>query len=221
MEDLELRELWEESNQNIERSKILNLQTWVLHLKTFEYIQTEKAKSRLNALSSYKKWVILLGILWVAFLLLLVAGSLTVPKIFFAASVAAIAGFSLYAVVVYIRHTILIREIDNSESLVEAQEKTATLKASTLQTPRILFLQTPFYSTFFWSLDWMKSDVLFWLIAFPITILLTILSLWLYRNINYRNADKKWFKLLFSSKEWTSVIKAMNYLQEIEEYKKQ
>jgi hypothetical protein len=66
----------------------------------------------------------------------------------------------------------------------------------------------------------MKQDPAFWHIAFPVTLLLAAGSIWLYRNIDIRNADKKWFRLLFSGKEWTSVIRAMKYLGEIEEHKK-
>ena len=221
MDDLELSNLWKQYDQTIERANILHLQSWVLHLKTFEYLQTEKAKSKLKSLSSFKKWMIVLGILWVLLLVFLIVHSLVWSKLFFVLSLTAIAGFNIYAVMVYIRHTLLIEEIDNSEGLIEVQEKTARLKASTLQATRILILQTPFYSTFFWSFSWVRSDPAFWYITFPVTLLLTLFSIWLYRNINLVNADKRWFKLLFGSKEWTSVIKAMKYLKEIEEYKKQ
>lgn len=222
MDDLELSELWKQYNQKIECAKILNLQSWVLHLQTFEYLQTEKAKSKLNAISRFKKWVIALGLLWVFFLVFLIVNSLVWSKVFFVASVAIILGFNIYAVGVYIQHTVLIYEIDNSDSLMEVQEKTARLKASTLQSTRVLFLQTPFYATFFWNFQWMReSPASFWLVAFPIALLFALLSIWLYRNIHPRNAGKKWFKLLFSGREWTSVIKAMDYLKEIEEYKKQ
>jgi len=222
MEDLELSELWKQFNQKIERANILNLQSWVLHLQTFEYLQTEKAKSRLNAVSRWKKGVAALGVVWVLFLVFLIVNSLVWWKLFFVLSVSAILGFNIYAVIVYIRHTLLISEIDNSESLIEVQQKTAQLKASTLQATRVLFLQAPFYCTFFWNFQWMReSPLTFWLIAFPIAVLFAVFSIWLYRNIHLRNADKKWFKLLFSGREWTSVIKSMEYLKEIEEYKKQ
>jgi hypothetical protein len=220
MDDLELNQLWGQYNQQIEKANILNLQAWVLQLQTFEYLQTEKAKSRLHALGGFKKRVIVLGVLWVLFLVFLLVNSLAWPKIFFVISVAAILGFNIYAIVVYIRHTLLIQEIDNSESLIDVQEKTARLKASTLQVARILFLQAPFYCTFYWNVQWMMHDAGFWLIAFPVALLFALLSIWLYRNINLQNVNKRWFKVLFSSREWTSVIRAMDYLKEIEEYKK-
>ena len=220
MDDVELARLWKQYDQTLERANILNLQSWVLHLQTIELLKTEKAKSRLRSLSSCKKGMILIGILWVAFLIFLLANSIAWPKIFFALSVAAVLGFNIYAVLAYLWHIVLIDEIDNSESLVEVQKKTATLKAATLNSTRILFLQAPFYSTFFWTWQWMKQDPAFWYIAFPVTLLLTAASIWLYRNIDIRNADKRWFKLLFSGKDWKDVIRAMKYLDEIEEYKR-
>jgi len=221
MEDLELRELWKQYNQQVEQANILNLQSWVLQMQTFEYLQTSKAKSKLQAVSRFKRWVAALGVLWVLFLAFLFFNSLSWGKIFFASSVGAILVFNIYAVILYIRHTFLIQAIDNSESLMDVQQKIAELKASTLQGTRVLFLQTPFYCTFFWNFYWMhESPVSFWLIAVPVALLFCALSIWLYRSIRPENAEKKWFRLLFSGREWTSVIRAGEYLKEIEEYRK-
>src|SRR6187399_1908378 len=113
MEDLELRELWKQYDQQIQQANILNLQSWVLQMQTFEYLQTSKAKSKLQAVSRFKQWVIALGILWVLFLAFLFVNSLSWSKVFFAFSVGAILAFNIYAVVLYIRHTLLIHAIDN------------------------------------------------------------------------------------------------------------
>lgn len=221
MDDMELNNIWKKYDQALESANILNLQSWVVHLQTVELLKTEKAKSRLRSLGNCKKGMVLIGILWVAFLIFVLASSIAWSKIFLTLSVAAILAFSIYSVLAYIWHIVLIDEIDNSESLIEVQKKTATLKASTLNSTRILFLQTPFYSTFFWNWQWMSHDPKFWMIAFPVSLLLTAASIWLYRNIDLRNADKRWFKMLFSGKDWTAVIRAMKYLKEIEDYKKE
>ncbi|HVU55327.1 MAG TPA: hypothetical protein VHD83_09740 [Puia sp.] len=218
---MELNNIWKKYDQALESANILNLQSWVVHLQTVELLKTEKAKSRLRSLGNCKKGMVLIGILWVAFLIFVLASSIAWSKIFLTLSVAAILAFSIYSVLAYIWHIVLIDEIDNSESLIEVQKKTATLKASTLNSTRILFLQTPFYSTFFWNWQWMSHDPKFWMIAFPVSLLLTAASIWLYRNIDLRNADKRWFKMLFSGKDWTAVIRAMKYLKEIEDYKKE
>lgn len=222
MEDIELKNLWKEYDRKIEEAKIINMQSWVVNFKTFEYLQTEKAKSKLHSLSRFKRWAIFAGLLWIAFLVFLIVKSFEFSKIYFVGSLSAIVVFNIIAIVVYIQHIILIDQIDNSENLIEAQEKAAKLQASTLQITRILFLQTPFYSTFFWSQGMINANPsAFFLISVPITLFFVFASFWLYRNINYRNVNKKWFKILFSSKEWTSVTKAIKFMEEIEAFKKE
>ncbi len=222
MEDSELKNIWKEYDRKIQESKILNLQSWVLNLQSFEFIKTEKAKSKLNALSRQKKWMIWLGFIWVFFLVFLIVNSLEFSKIFFVISAGSIALCTSIAIVTYIRHVILIKEIDNTDSLVETQRKTAFLQTSTLKIVRILFLQFPFYSIFFWTPQMITSGpIAFWTISFPIAIFFIWLSAWLFRNISFRNANKRWFKVLFSGSEWTSVTKALGYLNEINEFRKE
>ena len=218
MEDIELKEMWNTFNQNIDEAKILNLQSWAVNIKTFEYLQTHKAQSKLKSLSSIKKWAVALGILWVLFLGMLLYGN-HFKNLYFSFSVLMLMLFSITAIVFYIKHIVLINKINYSESVVEAQKKLTELQASTINIIRILWLQLPFYTTFFWSSTWITSDYKFWLSAFPITLAFAFLSIWLYKNISLKNVDKKWFKLLLS-KEWTSLSSAKKYLHEIEEFKK-
>lgn len=60
------------------------------------------------------------------------------------------------------------------------------------------------------------------LIALQVIIaaLFTYPAIWLFFNIKYGNKDKKWFRLIFSGKEWDPVIKSMELLDQISEYKK-
>ena len=221
MEDLTLKEIWKEYDRKLEESKILNMQSWILNLQCFEAIQTQKAKKRLNTLATFKKWVIALGIVWVLFLVFLIYHSLVYSKIFFVISAGAIALFTTYAIIIYIRQVTWIRQIDNSESIVETQKKLALLQSSTLKVVGILFLQSPFYCTWFFTPEWaMAGDPGFWFIAVPVALLFTWLSIWLYRNISYKNVDKKWFRIMFNSIEWTAIIKAQKFIDEIEEYKR-
>lgn len=217
---MELQNIWKAYDQKLEEARVLNLQSWVLNFKSFEALQTQKAKSKLNSLARFKTRAILAGILWVAILAFLIYHSLTFSKIFFVLSAGIIALVTLFAVIVYIQHVIWIRQIDNSETIIDVQKKVAQLQSSTLQIPRILFLQMPFYTTWWFTPQMVTSgDLKFWLISFPIALLFAFFSFWLYRNINYKNVQKKWFKILFNSPEWTSVTKAIQFVKEIEDYK--
>ncbi len=218
MEDIELKNLWDASNQQLEQARLLNMQSWVVSAKTFEYLQKHKAQSKLTALSTFKKWMIALGIIWVLFLVVLLAGD-HFKHFYFSGSVAILAVFNIYAVHAYIKQVILINQIDYDSSIIDTQKKLTALQVSTINIVRILFLQAPFYTTFYWSQQWMQTDIKFWLITFPISLLILLGSLWLYRNISFKNTDKKWFRLLMGTREWTSIIDARKYLEEIEEFK--
>ncbi|MGC4036328.1 MAG: hypothetical protein QM764_10215 [Chitinophagaceae bacterium] len=219
MDDLELKQLWQSYDQKLEEARILNMQSWALNLKSFEMMQTQKAKSKLKSLQRLKLVIAFGGVVWSAILLFLFFNSLEWQKVFFSASVGIVALFNILAVILYIRHMVLIYQIDNSENIIETQTKLATLQQSTINTGRILWLQMPFYTTFFWSPAFFH-DIKSWLISIPITLIFAFLSFWLFRNIKPENANKKWFRFfLFDSPEWTSVNKAIGFLKEIEDFK--
>ena len=221
MKDAELKNLFETYNQKLEEAKVLNLQSWVLNLQCFENLQKQKAKSKLKSLINFKIVAAILGILWVCFLGYLLYYSLEISRIFFSISLAAIILITLIAVIVYLYHIVLINKINNGENVLKAQETIAHLKLSTINITRILFLQAPFYCTLSWNGEMMtNAPAAFWLISFPIALLFTFASLWLYKNINMKNANKKWFRILFNSPEWISLIKANDLLQEIDSFKK-
>ncbi len=219
MEDIELKNMWKAYEQKIDEAKILNLQSWAVNIKTFEYLQTHKAQSKLKSLSIFKRWAVVLGILWVVFLAVLAYGNHFLNP-YFTISVIILMLFSIIAIAIYIKHILLIQQINYSESIIDVQKKLAELQSSTINGLRILWLQLPFYTTFFWSTKWMMSDIKFWLIAFPITLFFTLLAIWLYKNITLKNVNKKWLKILLGNKEWTSIIKAKEYMNEIEEFKR-
>ena len=218
MEDQELKEIWAAYDRKLEEARVLNLQSWALNRQCFEELQAHKAKSKLSSLANYKAGVIILGIVYVLFLALLVYGNHG-RNIFFSVSMGTIALITTIAIVVYIKHIVIIKQINYSDSITNTQEKLSALQSSTIDIGRILWLQLPFWSTFFWNTEWMMKDIKFWLIAFPVTLALAGLAIWLYRNISLKNSHRKWFKVLFSSREWTSVIKAMEFMKEIEAFK--
>lgn len=222
MNDTQLNDILEVYNHKIEEAKTLNLQSWVLNLQCFEALRKQKAQSKLKSLINFKIVAVVLGILWILFLENLFFHSLKMANIFFLISCGAIMIFTIIAIAVYVYHIILIDKINNSENVVQAQESIASLQLSTINVTRILFLQAPFYCTFWWNVPMITGSPLsFWLISFPVALLFTFASIWLYKNISIRNANKKWFRILFNSPEWTSLVKANTFLEEINSFKKE
>lgn len=222
MTDIELQKIWSSYDQKLEEARLLNMQSWVLNMQCYEALQSQKAKSKLKSLLAIKWVAVFFGILWILFVGFLVYHSFSMSRIVFVICGIANMIITLVAIALYIQQIIYIRQIDNSETVVEVQRKIASLRLSTLNAPRVLFLSLPLYSAFYISKEMLEHAGALWLtIQFGCIAIFIFLAIWLYRNINFKNMDKKWFRLLFSSSEWTSITKAMELLDEIEEFKRE
>ena len=213
MEESELKNLWQQYDKKLEMSLELNL-------RNFEAIQTQKAKSKLRLLVIQKLIGIVLGIAWVLFLAWVVYYNLALSKIFFVISVGMIMLITTISIVVYLKHLVLINQINYSESITDTQKKIALLQSSIINIVRISFLQIPFYTTFYINNSMIQNgNAVLWIIQIIITISFIILTVWLYKNISYKNIHRKWLKILLGGSGWTSVTKAMEFLDEIDEFK--
>jgi len=213
MEDTLLKDLWKAQDKKLDQAMKLNVYL-------LESLQKQKAESKLNSLARFKGRAVFLGILWVLFLAVLVYGN-QLKNMYFTVSVSLIILFTILAIIVYIKHIALIKELDYSKPITDTQKKISRLQASTFNT-RFLLLQTPFYTTWFWSTEMINGmGMKFWLISVPITLAFTVLAVWVYKNLTLENMHKKWVrKLVNSTPEHTSVFKAIDFLNEIEEFKK-
>ena len=213
MEDITLINLWKAQEEKLDRSMKLNL-------FMLDSIQKQKAQSKLNSLAKFKLVAVILGILWSLILGMLIYGN-QLQNMYFTVSAFMIMLITILAVALYIKHIVLIKELDYSQSITETQKKLSKLQASTFNS-RFIWLQTPFYTTWFWSTGMIEGNrIAFWLIAVPITLLFTLLTIWLYRNLTPANMHKKWVKALIKNDpEHISVMQAQNFLKEIEDFNK-
>lgn len=221
MEDDDLKNIWHEYDRRIEEAKLLNLQSVALNFHWFQDSRIQKARSKLGAAVRFKLFAVLWGVVWIIFLGVLIYGN-QLRNLYFTISLSIIILFNVTAIVVYIKHIILIRKVDYSESITDTQKRLANLQLSTFWISRILWLQMPFYCTWFWNNSWIDfSNLSFWLIAFPITLFFILLTIYLYRNINIRNIDKWWVKrLMMTGPEYKSLVEAEKFVAEIDEFKK-
>ena len=222
MEDVDLKKIWKQYDEQIAESKAWNLQSWALHLRCFEMVQSQRAALKLNSLAKFKGWAVVLGVLWVLFLGVLIYGN-HFRNLYFGISISAIFLFTLYAVIIYIKHIILINRINYDGSITDTQQKLTRLESSTINSTRIMWLQMPFYTTWFWHSSWIEfSGLKFWLTSFPVTLCFTFLAIYLYRNIRAENLHKKWVRaLMMAGPEYKSVIQAAGFLKEITAFKKE
>jgi hypothetical protein len=58
-----------------------------------------------------------------------------------------------------------------------------------------------------------------WIFQIAVTTLFTFAGIWLFFNIKAENRNKKWFRKLFGTVEWTSLEKAEELLEQLNEQK--
>lgn len=219
MEEIEFKNIWKAYDRMIEESKVLNLQSWVLNLSCFETLQTQKAKSKLKTLILPKIVGIILGIGWILFLGFILY--YTLSQIIIAISLGMIIILTIIAMVIYMQDIITITRINISDSIVETQNKIAFLQSSTINSIRILWLQLPFYSTCYISNNLaVTGGTQYWIIQITITLLFTWLSIYLFKNISLKGSNRKWVNNFLKGYGLNRVSKALEFIKEIEEFKK-
>ena len=134
MEDITLKNLWKAQDEKLEKTMKLNLYL-------LESLQKQRAESKLNSLARFKGWAVGLGIIWVLFLGLLIYGN-QLKNIYFTVSVGIILLFNIAAVAVYIKHIVLIRQLDYSESITNTQKNIFHLAGKDILSPYEMAIHT-------------------------------------------------------------------------------
>ena len=219
MDQSEIIILWKAYDRKLEASLMLNNSNAI-------EITRLKTKSLLSSMTPLKIFTIIIGMLWVS-----IGGTIVVNL--FVHAYASVSPFFLYSAAfqllltaigigIYLYQLVLIHQMDITDTLIKTQKRLTQLKSSTLWVARILLLQLPVWTTFYWSMDLIKSGHLPYIFLNSVVTLLAIaVSLWLFINIRYENREKKWFKLIFEGKEWTPVIKAIEHHKEIEAFERE
>lgn len=219
MNEKELKLLWQSDNENLEGILRINK-------NNAEEITKLKIQNFLASMKPIKKFALIVGIIWVimtgSILSKLIVNQLNEFSLFFLFSAIIQVLLTAIAIGVYIYQIDLINKIDFSEPVLIIQEKVSKLKISTLNVTRLLFLQLPVWTTFYWSEKmFVIENWLLWILQGLITLSFTYLAVWLFFNIKYENQNKKWFQWIFRGKEWQPILQSMELLKQIDEYKEQ
>ncbi|MFN8347099.1 MAG: hypothetical protein U0X91_19010 [Spirosomataceae bacterium] len=215
MENAEIIALWKSYDRKLEENLALNRKN------ALELTQI-KVRSFLLSMRPIKIFAVLIGLFWVVLVDSSIITLFSAASPFFLISAGIQSLLTKLAIGIYLYQLVLIHQTDIFEPIVATQEKLSRLKASTLWVARLLFLQLPLWTTFYLnksmfehaSTEWMLVQVL-------LTAGFTYLAFWLFGHIKYENRDKKWFRLIFTGREWEPMLRSMELLSQVEEYKKE
>ncbi len=219
MNELELKKLWHATNDKLE----LNIN---INKNNTNDITLVKVHTIIGSMKPIKIFSVLAGFLWVGigilFLSSIFLNSYSEANKFFLYSASIQVGLTAIAWLVYLYQLITIYKVDITEPIIKTQVKLLNLKMTTLWVTRILILQLPVWTTFWWN-ERMLTDFGFlqWLIILLFTFSFTVIAIWLFFNIKYENRNKKWFQLIFTGKEWRPLMKSMELLEQLDEFKEE
>ena len=212
MQESEILNLWKTYNKKLEENLVLNK-------KNAEEITRIKVKSFLSSMKPLKLFTILVGIMWVVFVDVIIFSQLQDANLFFLLSAGIQVVLTKAAIVIYLYQLILIHQVDISEPVVVTQLRLARLKSTTLWVARLLFLQLPVWTTFYWNQGMLENgNLTLYIIQAITTLAFTYAAVWLFLNIRHENKDQKWFRLIFDGNEWSPVIKSMELMNQLNEF---
>jgi lysylphosphatidylglycerol synthetase-like protein (DUF2156 family) len=217
MEETNFVLLWKEQYEKIDQSLAINKQL-------LKEVISQKAESALQSLIRFKRRGIIAAVIYLLLLgivLFYAISNYSSAANYFIISIGAIFLINVKALYDYIKHLIWTNNIDYNGSVTEIQGKLTQLQLSILQHSRFMVLQFPFWTTFYLSDKWFPYSISWDYIIFQfiLTASFTYLAYWLYKNQTLKNANKKWCKTLIEGSGGKSVMKAIAFYKEIEEFK--
>jgi hypothetical protein len=167
-----------------------------------------------------KIFTIVIGIIWVGIVDTMIINFFHEANPFFLISAGIQVLLTKLAIGIYLYQMVLIHQVDISNPILKTQEKLTRLKSTTLWIARLLFLQLPLWTTFYWNESMLENgNVWLYMLQFLITSAFIFIAIWLFFNSRFANRNKRWFHIIFSGKEWTPIVKSMELYAEIEEFK--
>lgn len=213
MEDQTMFNLWKSYDQKLDVLLVMSR-------RNAEAITHGKVHSLLSSMRPVKIFTLIVGLLWVFLIDLLIVGAWQIGNPIFVVSMGIQVLLTKLAIGVYVYQLALIGKVSVDAPILDTQETIARLQASTIWITRVLFLQLPVWTTFFWSPAMLDSSSPGWFVFQGLmTGAFTVAAIWLFVNIRYENRNKRWFQWIFRGREWTPMIRAGELLEEVREYR--
>lgn len=207
MKDSEIREFWHLNEKDI-----------TVNRTAFAELMKGSARRTMRTVVPLRWLAVITGSVWVLFVDYLIVRNFSAGSGFFLVSAGIHSLVTTVAIVIYIYHLILSKQIDRSRTVLDVQERLARYQKSSLIVLRLLFLQLPVFTTFYINDSMFRNpNAALWVVQVLVTLLFTALGIWLFFNIDRKNIDKKWFKLIIGERERESIVKAFEILDQVEE----
>jgi hypothetical protein len=217
MAEIDFILLWKEQYAQLDQSLQIN------RLLLKEMIQ-QKANRAIQSLKWFKVvgiGICLLYLLLLGILLNYAIAHYTPNANYFIISISALFLINIKAFFDYVRHLIWAAAINFDGAVTDIQDKLLQLQFSLFRHNRFMFLQLPFWTTFYLSSQWFPHSVGAGFIIFQLLFTGSFcwLAVWLYLNHTPANAHKKWVQVFMRGSGGKNIQAALGFFQEMEQFK--
>jgi hypothetical protein len=219
MEDKVLSELLNEYDRKISESLPVNTQL-------LSELKTKKSYSQLKKLRRNRLIELAISSV-ISFLLVgFIYYSWNIHSFGWVISCIIIMSFTLFAVSSCIRQLILISKVNLNQPVIENQKILSRLQLYNIMYLRMGILQIPFYMSYitifsrmFFSYDfWVHVGTTWSLVNLAFSVLLFPFIWWVIKKISYKNMNIPWVKYLIEYAGGKTIVRAMQFLNEIEDF---
>jgi hypothetical protein len=219
----ELKTMWLSNDEKLEKSLKLNEQN-------IELIQTQKVASKLIPL--YRQRMI--ECIFHSVVIVLLIGFLfkNISEFPYAISAIALLAFYIITLLNALKQINLIKSMDFSTDLVTMQSSLVMLQTHIINYAKLAVLFIPTFLAYptiitkvikdfdlkaFADFDIIaKSNGSWWTMQMVSFIILIPLGIWFYKEVTYKNMDKKWVRNFIQKSSGTRVTKALEFLRELQ-----
>ncbi len=214
----EMKQTWTEHTVKLDRLLKLNLQA-------LQSAHIDKSRSALGRYKMHRVIELIPGVVCAGLLGAYIVHRLTVPTLAIPAVI--LIAFIGGAIAGCVRQLILLHQISYTDPVTTIQAKLEAVKLHLLDTSRLMILSLPFYFVYLV----LGSDLLFgvdilargdWTFLYAnaaLSLAFFAPALWIFRNLNFRNADHPVIRVFINGAGGKQLLAAMDFLDRIEKFK--
>ena len=223
MELDELKTMWQSNDEKLEKNLKLNEQS-------IELIKTQKVASKLAPL--YRQRVIECIFHSIAIVLLIGFLFKNIGEFPYAISAIALLAFYITTFINALKQINLIKNMDYNKDLATMQSSLVMLQTHVINYAKLAILFIPTFLAYPTILTKVikdydikvladfdiiaKSNGSWWTVELVALIILVPLGIWFYKEVSYKNMDKKWVKNFIQKSSGTRVTKSLEFLKELQ-----
>ena len=223
MELSELKTMWQSNDEKLEKNIKLNEQT-------IEFIKTQKVVSKLTPL--YRQRIIECIFHSMAIILLIGFLAMNISEFRYAISAIALLTFYITTFINAVKQVTLIKKVDFNKDLATMQSQLVMLQTHIVHYSKLAVLFIPTFFSYPIVLTKVikdfdikaladfdiitKSNGSWWTLELVAFTILVPLGVWFYKEVDYKNMDKKWVKNFIQKSSGTRVTKALEFLKELQ-----